>query len=203
MIKNYFLNVVFLLTFLLLGSSYMPLLTPASTSPTKLDYGVSKFSDPKSLDIIHLQQDFTGFKEFLGFKESGGSYSRINKFGYMGKYQFNLNTLKMFKVRNSKDFIINPELQEKVFLANCQRNKWILRRDIKWFVGTKINGTEISVSGILAAAHLAGPGNVKKYLRGNGKEDPKDAFGTSISKYMDIFKNYDISSLRAVKKPQV
>ena len=189
--------------FLLLGSSYVPLSTPAIKSPNKLDYSVSQFSYPKFFDIIHLQKDFAAFKEFLGFKESGGSYARINKFGYMGKYQFNLNTLKMFKVSNSKDFISNPKLQEKVFLANCQRNKWILRRDIKWFVGSKINGTEISVSGILAAAHLAGPGNVKKYLRGNGKEDTKDAFGTSISKYMDIFKNYDISSLRAVKKPNV
>ena len=87
----------------------------------------------------------------------------------MGKYQFNLNTLKMFKIKNAERFLNNPELQEKVFLLNIKRNKWILRKDIKWFVGSIINGSLVTESGILAAAHLSGPGNVKKYLRGNGK----------------------------------
>ena len=121
----------------------------------------------------------------------------------MGKYQFNLNTLKMYKIKNSNNFINNPELQERVFLINVQRNKWILRKDIKWFVGSIINGTEITESGILAAAHLSGPGNVKKYLRSNGKDDKNDAFGTSISKYIKYFKNFDLSMVEAVRKPKV
>jgi hypothetical protein len=37
-----------------------------------------------------------------------------------------------------------------------------LIRDIKRMVGKKINGIPITESGILAAAHLAGAGNVKK-----------------------------------------
>ena len=35
-----------------------------------------------------------------------------------------------------------------------------------------MNGIEITESGILAAAHLSGAGNVKKYLRSNGKTKP-------------------------------
>ena len=62
---------------------------------------------------------------------------------------------------------------------------------------------EITESGILAAAHLSGPGNVKKYLRGTGKEDFKDALGTSISYYMNYFKNFDLSYVEAVRKPKV
>ncbi|MDC1456834.1 peptidoglycan-binding protein LysM [Flavobacteriaceae bacterium] len=154
-------------------------------------------------NYVFLINDFNGFKELLAFKESTGSYSRLNKFGFMGKYQFNLNTLKMYKIKNSNNFINNPELQERVFLINVQRNKWILRKDIKWFVGTIINGTEITESGILAAAHLSGPGNVKKYLRSNGKDDKNDAFGTSISKYIKYFKNFDLSMVEAVRKPKV
>ena len=154
-------------------------------------------------DFLFLKKDFIGFKEILGYKESTSNYKKVNKFGFMGKYQFNLNTLKMYKIKNSKKFINNAELQERVFLINVQRNKWILRKDIKWFVGSNINNTIITESGIIAAAHLAGPGNVKKYLRSGGKYNTKDAFGTSISKYMERFKGYDLSMIEAVRKPKV
>ena len=182
-----------------------------STNTTKIfdssyidiEYMVSNETTIEIPNYVFLINDFNGFKELLAFKESTGSYSRLNKFGFMGKYQFNLNTLKMYKIKNSNNFINNPELQERVFLINVQRNKWILRKDIKWFVGTIINGTEITESGILAAAHLSGPGNVKKYLRSNGKDDKNDAFGTSISKYIKYFKNFDLSMVEAVRKPKV
>ena len=168
-----------------------------------LEYIVSADKNIEIPNYIFLIDDYTGFKELLGFKESSGRYNRINKFGFMGKYQFNLNTLKMYGIKNSKNFINNAKLQERVFLINVQRNKWILRRDIKWFVGTIINETKISESGIIAAAHLAGPGNVKKYLRSGGKDDKKDAFGTSISKYIKYFQNFDLSMVEAVRKPKV
>ena len=168
-----------------------------------VEYIVSPETNIEIPNYIFLINDFNGFKESLGFKESSGRYNRINKFGFMGKYQFNLNTLKMYKIKDSKNFIDSPQLQERVFLINVQRNKWILRKDIKWFVGTIINGTKISESGIIAAAHLAGPGNVKKYLRSNGKDDKKDAFGTSITKYMKYFQNFDLSMVEGIRKPKV
>jgi hypothetical protein len=167
------------------------------------EYIVSLETNIEIPNYIFLINDFNGFKESLGFKESSGCYNRINKFGFMGKYQFNLNTLKMYKIKDSKNFIESPKLQERVFLINVQRNKWILRKDIKWFVGTIINETKISESGIIAAAHLAGPGNVKKYLRSNGKDDKKDAFGTSITKYMKYFQNFDLSMVEGIRKPKV
>ena len=153
--------------------------------------------------MIYLINDFNGFKESLAFKESGGRYSVINKFGYLGKYQFNLNTLKMYKITDINKFISSPFLQEKIFLINVNRNKWILRKDINWFVGTFINGIEVTESGIIAAAHLSGAGNVKKYLRANGDFNKKDAFGTSISAYMSYFANYDLSFFKALRKPNL
>ena len=164
---------------------------------------ISNYFEEVVPDFLFLKKDFIGFKEILGYKESTSDYKKVNKFGFMGKYQFNLNTLKMYKIKNSKKFINNAELQERVFLINVQRNKWILRKDIKWFVGININNTIITESGIIAAAHLAGPGNVKKYLRSGGKYNTKDAFGTSISKYMEYFKGYDLSMIEAVRKPKV
>ena len=83
------------------------------------------------------------------------------------------------------------------------RNKWILRRDIKWFVSKKINGVEVTESGILAAAHLSGPGAVKKYLRSGGVEGFADAFGTTIRYYMKRFGGYDTSFVIADRKAKV
>ena len=200
-----FKNNLVLSIFFVFSTSFISTNTTKTFNSSYIDieYMVSNETTIEIPNYVFLINDFNGFKELLAFKESTGSYSRLNKFGFMGKYQFNLNTLKMYKIKNSNNFINNPELQERVFLINVQRNKWILRKDIKWFVGTIINGTEITESGILAAAHLSGPGNVKKYLRSNGKDDKNDAFGTSISKYIKYFKNFDLSMVEAIRKPKV
>ena len=161
------------------------------------------FESIDSYDIPFLQNNFIGFKEALAFKESQGKYRTVNTLGYLGKYQFGKNTLVRFGIYNAEEFLQNPELQEQSFVAYCKVNKWILRKDIKWFVGTKINNIVVTESGIIAAAHLAGPGNVKKYLRSGGEFNSKDAFGTSISMYMEYFKNYDLSMIEAVRKPKI
>ena len=109
----------------------------------------------------------------------------------------------MYEITDIDNFITSPYIQEKVFLINVKRNKWILRKDINWFVGSVINGVKITESGIIAAAHLSGAGNVKKYLRRNGEWNKKDAFGTSISFYIDYFSNYDLSSVKPIKNPKL
>ena len=90
-------------------------------------------------DILFLKNNFTAFKEALGFKESQGKYTAINTLGYLGKYQFGLTTLERFQIRNAQAFLKNPELQEKAFYALCSVNKWILRKDIRRTVSTSIN----------------------------------------------------------------
>lgn len=150
-----------------------------------------------------LGSQFIGFKEALAFKESQGNYFVINTFGYLGKYQFGLGTLELVGVYDGNQFLSNPVLQEKVFQVNTSRNKWILRRDIKRYVGVKMNGIQITESGILAAAHLAGPGNVKLYLRSHGRMELSDGYGTSISNYMKKFAGYDVSMVEAKRNPRI
>ena len=106
-------------------------------------------------------------------------------------------------VYNAKDFLNDPVLQERTFETNIARNKWILRRDIKRFNGKRIRGVVITESGILAAAHLAGAGNVKKYLRSYGKNDVADAYGSSISYYMRKFAGFDISIIEQKRNAKV
>lgn len=150
-----------------------------------------------------LGKTFTGFKEELGFKESQNNYFSVNTLGYLGKYQFGKSTLSLIGITDIKQFLNTPELQEKAFIANAERNKWVLRRDIKRFSGKYINGIKITESGILAAAHLAGPGSVKKYLRSYGAVGFSDAYGTSIYSYMKRFSGYDTSYIKPNRRPKV
>lgn len=155
------------------------------------------------IEIPFIGKSFIGFTQAVGFKESRNRYHIVNKFGYLGKYQFGKSTLRRLKIRNIEGFLRNPQQQEKAFKALCSLNKHILRKDIKRSVGKEINGILITESGILAAAHLSGAGNVKKFLRSNGSYNKSDAFGTSIQNYMKKFSGYDVSSIEANKNPVI
>ena len=174
-----------------------------------LSYIYSAKEKPEFIVKLHtvpfIDKDFIGFKEFLGFFESGSDYNKINRFGYLGKYQFGKGTLKIYGVSDLNNFIKSPELQERVFLMNVKRNKWILRREIKKYSNIFLGDLYISESGILAAAHLSGPGNVKKFLRNKASKDfnKKDANGTSISDYIRIFKNYDLENINQERRPKI
>jgi hypothetical protein len=167
------------------------------------DTPVQKFDASDCFITPTLDKSFVGFKEALAFKESTGDYFSVNTYGYLGKYQFGKNTLKLIGVYNTKEFLADPVLQEKAFLANAKRNKWILRRDIKRFVGKQIGGVLVTESGILAAAHLAGPGSVKKFLRSYGAVGFADAYGTTIRYYMKRFSGYDTSFVVPNRKAKV
>ena len=140
---------------------------------------------------------FIGFKEALGFKESQGKYKKINSLGYLGKYQFGIETLKSVGVRDSLLFLRSPKIQERAFVALLSKNKAILQDVIARYQGTVVNGILVTESGILAAAHLGGAGSVKRYFKNNGKEYIKDAYGTSIRSYMEAFGGYDTSFIAA------
>ena len=200
MFYNLKLSFIFFLTAFFISS-------PESPAPKSdiIDYSVKlNINANVYVPVPFTVKDFVGFKNFLGFFESGSNYKKVNRFGYLGKYQFGKGTLKMYGVRNLSDYRLNPELQEKVFLMNVMRNKWILRREISWYSNRYLNGTYISESGIIAAAHLSGPGNVKKFLRShcNPDLDKRDANGTSISDYLNIFKDYDLEKIPAIQKPK-
>lgn len=190
-----------------------------STKGLELDYNMSKnlaSIDDTSENNYHIElsnpfqsthtffpylgKSYNGFKEALAFKESRGNYFTVNDLGYLGKYQFGTETLKMIGIYNPTQFLYNPELQEKAFLANAERNKWILRKDIKRFEGKTVSGVVVTESGILAAAHLAGPGSVKKFLRSYGNLNFSDAYGSTVRHYMKKFAGYDTSFIEADKK---
>ena len=137
------------------------------------------------------QQQLDSFLNAIGFRESSNRYDIVNRWGYMGKYQFGRSTLKGlgFTVTR-KEFLSNPQLQEEAMMALLLHNKEKLQKYIDVFDGKTVNGMLITESGILAAAHLGGQGSVKRYFK-NGKVF-KDGYGTKITSYMEKFSGYDI-----------
>lgn len=137
-------------------------------------------------------KDHSLFLEDIGMRESSGNYKAVNQFGYLGKYQFGRRTLDAlgFEKVSNREFLSNASIQEEAMYALLTHNKKILRRQIEKYHGTTVNGIFITESGILAAAHLAGPGNVKKFFR-KGYEF-KDGNGTKMTSYMVLFSGYKL-----------
>ena len=84
-----------------------------------------------------------------------------------------------------EEFLKSPETQVAVenwhltdHIATIQRKGW------DSLIGTRVNGTLVTMSGMLAGAHLGGIGSLGRYLKGGGNS--RDANGTSIGKYMRL-----------------
>lgn len=165
------------------------------TEPVSLNIKPAEIvSITSKLELVELAiptNRHVDFLQAIGHKESGNNYSVVNSFGYMGKYQFGASTLKGlgFKV-TKEEFLNNPALQEEAMQALLEHNRKKLRRQIEKYCGQTINGVYVTESGVLAAAHLAGQGNVKRFFR-KGYEF-KDGYGTTMTSYMEKFGGYQL-----------
>lgn len=168
------------------------------------DYPSDLKSYPESApSMLSTGKSFMGYKESLAYKESQGQYKLVNRYGFMGKYQFGTSALKSIGITDRNSFLKSPLLQEKAFSALCAKNKWILRDEIVAYEGKIVGGVRITESGMLAAAHLVGAGSVKKFLRTKGKHRIVDGFGTSLRSYMKRYGGYDTSHIVADENPRV
>ena len=142
--------------------------------------------------IVPEIKDHNKFLDDIGFRESSNNYKAVNQFGYLGKYQFGRKTLNSLGFENvsNREFLENVSIQEEAMYALLNHNKKILRRQIQKYHGQTIHCIYITESGILAAAHLAGAGNVRKFFR-KGYEF-KDGNGTKMTSYMTLFSGYNL-----------
>lgn len=125
--------------------------------------------------------------------ESGNKHTAVNRFGFLGKYQFHLSTIAQLGVKTTRTkFLRNPALQDTVMLMYMDQNRSELSRYIKQYAGKKFNGIHVTESGIIAAGHLAGSPKVARYFK-TGR-DIRDANGASISMYMKKFGGYSLTN---------
>ena len=181
---------------------FMSILSTFAALPNIVRYNTTIVSSIKAQKIkIDIEVPKTEIKNInqtslfltsIGRRESSNRYDIVNRWGYMGKYQFGRKTLNALGYKNisNKQFLSNPKLQEEAMIKLLKHNKHILRKEIRKYCGTQKHGVYITESGLLAAAHLAGPGNVKKWLR-RGKRF-RDGLGTDLTEYLQLFGGYKI-----------
>lgn len=146
--------------------------------------------DVEEIEIKIVNIDETeSFLDAIGHKESGNNYDIVNSYGYMGRYQFGKRTLRGLGYNvTQEEFLSSPEVQEMAMMSLLKHNKKKLQKYIDQYSGDTLHGVYITESGVLAAAHLAGAGNVRKFFkRGN---EFKDGYGTSMTSYMTQFGGY-------------
>lgn len=135
------------------------------------------------------------FKYAIAFKESSNNWRKYNPYGYIGKFQFGEAALDVTGYGHISflDFIDNPSIfpekdQDKAMDSLLRFNAYVLEEYIRDFEGTVIlDSIPVTKIGVLAASHLAGPGNVKRFLNTNGSYNPKDMLGTHLSDYLLAF----------------
>jgi len=158
----------------------------------------------------------TRFFKALAYKESGLKYHKINKFGYLGKYQFGESALiglgyynkdgskkndwkgkwtGKFGIFSKHDFL-NSALVQEIAVHELAMDNWKVAKSYKLHksVGKKLHGIRITKEGILAAMHLKGPLSVNKFIFQG--INSTDALGTGVQKYMHLFSDYEKLILR-------
>lgn len=127
----------------------------------------------------------------LAKRESSSNWKLTNSIGAIGKYQFMPSTLKMLGYNiSTKDFRDNPNIfpeaeQDYAMMRLLNTNRAILRKYIDEYKGKYIYGYYITENGLLGAAHLAGAGNVIKFLETG--YNPSDKYGTKLTDYLSSF----------------
>lgn len=140
------------------------------------------------------------FLEHLAERESSGNPNVINTYGYIGKYQFGRAALKevgysdVTTLKFRKDPNIFPEAaQDDAVIKLMKINRSRLAKMIMKWEGKVVNGIVITEAGLLAAAHLAGAGGVKRFLNSNGSYNPSDGYGTALTKYLKEFQHHKVN----------
>jgi len=134
--------------------------------------------------------DLYDFMEAVGKRESGGNYKIVNKYGCLGKYQF-CSLRNVPEAQSRTHFLNSPDLQDRAMIELLRRNKTYLQPYIDQYAGALVlDGVVITESGILAGAHLAGPGGMERYFKYG--RNGRDANGTSVTSYLIKFSGYKL-----------
>ena len=161
-----------------------------------------------------MKKTYQDFLEDLAASESSGRYDVVNQIGYLGKYQmgkaalidagyYQVDGTKGNKfidsywtgkdgVKAKEDFLKNPQAQENA-MQGYKKAQWeqILIRNLDRFIGQDAYGVHITISGLLAGAHLKGTG--AKGLSGFLRKgiNSSDGNGTTIKSYIEKFAGYE------------
>ena len=142
--------------------------------------------------------------------ESGGDYSKVNKAGYSGAYQFGAAELAaagLYTPAKGEDlsanrwagtfdipgygsasysqFMNSPQMQDAAFNVS-QAYNWdqAKKARLDQYIGETVGGVPITQASLLGGMWLGGPSGMQKFLATGGQYNPQDSNGTSMSDYM-------------------
>jgi hypothetical protein len=154
-----------------------------------------------------VRGDLYVFMGVMAERESNNTPTVVNRYGYLGKYQFSPKTLwalgRRFKV-TEEEFLGTEALQDSAMVVYLQDNRLTIQDLIVRFDGKWYRGIYITESGLLAGAHLVGPSGLRAWLdptftiTRNGREiRPRtyDGNGTRVQEYIAMFSGYDLDNL--------
>ena len=132
---------------------------------------------------------YQDFLDALGQRESGGDYRAVNQFNFLGKYQIgegalidtgyythdgtsqndwqNSHFTGKGGIDSKAEFLASPAAQEAAIRAYMDK-QWHYIASVQKYDGQILGGVKITISGMLAGAHLVGNGGVKTYLNSGG-----------------------------------
>lgn len=180
------------LPLIVLAPNHHQLADPFGLAETMREYELER-------DRAEYLRTYEDFKRSLAYLESSDDWRKYNPYGFIGKYQFGKAALDATGYGHVRflDFIQNPEVfpesdQERAMDRLLRLNEQVLSPFIQEFTGLLfLDSIEITRTGLLAAAHLAGPGNVKRFLESEGSYNPRDRMGTRLSDYLSGFAHLD------------
>jgi hypothetical protein len=156
-----------------------------------------------------IDETFNDFAFALRFRESGNNYQIVNAWGYLGAYQFGMacladlgyahripgttgwanNAFEFNAPLTKEQFLRSPEIQDEAFRKHVKKLISSIEARYSSYIGKTVNGVLITLSGMVAGAHLGGLGGLGRFLQGT---DTSDALGTPISAYVGKFGGYNI-----------
>lgn len=162
----------------------------------KKDVPVEKTQVVHHTKPITPQPTIRNFMKDIGSSESSNRWN-IKKGQYLGYFQLGRVALEDIGVDydklNKKKFLNNREMQTDCFVQLLKNNKKYLRDVLDEWQGKTINGIKVTESGVLAAAHLIGYKNVKKFFSSDGEIIAKDGNGVPLTDYLKKFAGYKLN----------
>lgn len=150
-----------------------------------------------------MKGDLYDFLHDLGHRESENRYEVKNNLGFMGRWQFGKPRLYDLGISldgwHPKDRPVLKTLTWEELKSDSLRQCMLVIKHVRLlknqlyknpYIGKEVLGIKITLSGLVAGAHLKGIGGVNEFLKG---EDNADAYGTQISEYISKFSDYDLT----------
>ncbi len=163
------------------------------------------------IEVIRPPDDRGDLYVFMGAmaeRESLNTPTVVNRYGYLGKYQFSPKTLwalgRRFRV-TEQQFLGTEALQDSAMVQYLLDNRTIIQDLIVRFDGRWYRGLYITESGLLAGAHLVGPHGLRAFLdptyamvRNGTRYRPRiiDGNGVHVGVYIEQFSRYALDNLQ-------